>query len=145
MGRALRQPSIEVGASEPRTDSSFSPLQFWIQLIFGGFVQALHFFCVPETRATVLLDREAKRRRKTGEDPNVYGPNELKEHRFDTKEVLAIMTRPFVMFYREPIVLCLSLLSGYADALVFILVRPPTPSAYGRPLPLTRLATPPLS
>jgi hypothetical protein len=62
-------------------------------------VQALHFFLVPETRATVLLDREAKRRRKTGEDPNVYGPNELKAHRFDTKEVLAIMTRPFVMFY----------------------------------------------
>lgn len=67
---------------------------FWVQLIFGGFVQALHFFVVPETRATVLLDREAKRRRKTGADPNIYGPNELKANRFETKEVLTIMTRP---------------------------------------------------
>jgi hypothetical protein len=73
--------------------------QFWIQLIFGGAVQILHFFAVPETRSTVLLDREAKRRRKTGEDPTCYGPDELKAHRFDTKEVLAIMARPFVMFY----------------------------------------------
>ncbi|MBE7180514.1 MAG: MFS transporter, partial [Terriglobus roseus] len=48
----------------------------WIQLIFGGFVQALHFFLVPETRSTIMMDRIAKRRRtKNGE--NLWGPNEL--------------------------------------------------------------------
>ncbi|KAL4805007.1 major facilitator superfamily domain-containing protein [Aspergillus unguis] len=92
---------------------------FWIQLIFGGVTQILHLLCVQETRSTILLDREAKRRRKSGEDPNVYGPNELKKPRVSFKEFLKIWSRPFEMFLREPIVLCLSLLSGFSDALIF--------------------------
>jgi MFS family permease len=96
---------------------------FWIQLIFGGVTQLAHFFIVSETRATILIDREAKRRRKTGEDPNVYGPNELKKPRLSMKEVLAVWRRPFEMFLREPIVLCLSLLSGFSDALIFTCIE----------------------
>jgi MFS family permease len=91
---------------------------FWVQLIFGGVTQALHFFLVPETRATILIDREARRRRRTGDE--VYGPNELKTPRLDAKDVLRVWRRPFEMFLREPIVLCLSLLSGFSDALIFI-------------------------
>ena len=49
------------------------PWVFWISLIFGACAQAIHFF-VPETRSAVLLDRHASHLRKTGEDPNVYGP-----------------------------------------------------------------------
>lgn len=90
---------------------------FWVQLIFGGFTQAIHFF-IPETRATILIDREARRRRKNGED--VWGPNELKEPRLEAKDVLRIWRRPFEMFLREPIVLLLSLLSGFSDALIFV-------------------------
>ncbi|KAL1296838.1 hypothetical protein AAFC00_004461 [Neodothiora populina] len=91
---------------------------FWIQLIFGGFAQAIHFF-MPESRSTIIMDREAKRRRKTGEDPNIYGPNELKTPRISLKEAGKIWLRPFEMFLREPIVLCLSLLSGFSDAIIF--------------------------
>ncbi|KAL8705433.1 MAG: hypothetical protein Q9201_001457 [Fulgogasparrea decipioides] len=91
---------------------------FWVQLIFGGAVQLVHFFLVPETRATILLDREAKRRRKAGES-NIWGPNELKKNRFEMREIIKIWVRPFEMFVREPIVLCLSLLSGFSDALIF--------------------------
>ncbi|KAK8113297.1 hypothetical protein PG984_013823 [Apiospora sp. TS-2023a] len=91
---------------------------FWIMLIFGGAVQAIFFF-MPESRATILLDREAKRRRKTGQDPNIYGPNELKKPRISLKEAGIVWLRPFEMFVREPIVLCLSLLSGFSDALIF--------------------------
>ncbi|KIX09830.1 uncharacterized protein Z518_00911 [Rhinocladiella mackenziei CBS 650.93] len=40
----------------------------WIQLIFGGFVQACHFFLVPETRSTIIMDRVAKKRRKATVD-----------------------------------------------------------------------------
>lgn len=65
-----------------------------------------------------MLDKLAKKRRKAGET-NVYGPNELKENRFAIKEILTIWIRPFEMFLREPIVLCLSLLSGFSDALIF--------------------------
>ncbi|OJK04904.1 hypothetical protein ASPACDRAFT_1851863 [Aspergillus aculeatus ATCC 16872] len=96
---------------------------FWIQLIFGGVTQILHFLFVTETRSTILLDREAKRRRKSGEDPNVYGPSELKPSRFDVKEILRIWRRPFEMFLREPIVLFLSLLSGFSDALIFTCIE----------------------
>lgn len=96
---------------------------FWIQLIFGGVTQLAHLFFVSETRSTILVDREAKRRRKSGEDPNVYGPNELKENRFEAKEILRIWRRPFEMFLREPIVLFLSLLSGFSDALIFTCIE----------------------
>ncbi len=99
---------------------------FWIQLIFGGFVQVAHFFLVPETRATIMLDRIAKKRRKAGE-PNIYGPNELKEHRMSMKEILVVWSRPFEMFIREPIVLCLSLLSGFSDALIFTFLESYSP------------------
>ena len=84
---------------------------FGIQLIFGVAVQAVRFF-VPETRGTVMLGKEAKRRKASETD--IYGPSELKEKRMDFKEFMMIWTRPFVMFVREPIVLCLSLPSGSA-------------------------------
>ena len=90
---------------------------FWIQLIFGGAVQVLHFF-IPETRSTILLNREARKRRKQGES-NVFGPDELHGHSLTVKDVLTIWARPFEMFIREPIVLWLSLLSGFSDALIF--------------------------
>lgn len=91
---------------------------FWIQLIFGVAVQIVHFF-MPESRATILMDREAKRRRETGQDPNIYGPNEVKTPRISLEEVGTTWIRPFEMFVREPIVLSCSLLSGFSDALIF--------------------------
>lgn len=91
---------------------------FWIQLIFGAVTQAIIFF-MPESRSTIIMDKEAKRRRKTGEDPNIYGPNELKSPRISMKEAGKIWMRPFYMLLKEPIVLCLSLLSGFSDALIF--------------------------
>lgn len=96
---------------------------FWIQLIFGGVAQICHFFLVSETRASILVDREAKRRRKSGEDEGIYGPNELKQNRLTMKELLIIWRRPFEMFLLEPIVLCLSILSGFSDALIFVFLQ----------------------
>lgn len=96
---------------------------FWIQLIIGGFAELLHLCFVWETRSTVLMDREAKRRRKTGEDDNIWGPTEIHPHKITFKECMTIWSRPFVMFLREPIVLCLSLLSGFSDALIFIFME----------------------
>lgn len=85
---------------------------------------------------SILVDREAKRRREhMGQD--VYGPGEVGGH-IGMKEVLRIWSRPvrhlnsrdvvsalkavlaqFIMFATEPIVLWLSLLSGFSDALIF--------------------------
>ncbi|KAL9103666.1 MAG: hypothetical protein Q9163_001325 [Psora crenata] len=99
---------------------------FWIQLIFGATTQLIHFFFVPETRTTIMLDKEAKRRRKAGER-NIYGPNEMGNQRISLKEVLTIWYRPFEMFLFEPIVLCLSLLSGFSDALIFTFLEAYSP------------------
>jgi len=96
----------------------------WIQLIFGGAIQALHFFTVPETRTTIMMNKIAKKRRKEG-NPNIWGPDELVpfKDRFSAKEVLITWIRPFKMFLTEPIVLVLSLLSGFSDALVFMFIQ----------------------
>lgn len=97
---------------------------FWLQLIFGGFVQAVHFF-IPETRCSILLTREARRRRKRGD--MVYSGDEIKGKRLTVKHVLMVWARPFIMFAREPIVLWLSLLSGFSDALIFTFLQSYTP------------------
>ncbi|KAK4553258.1 hypothetical protein LTR86_009558 [Recurvomyces mirabilis] len=96
----------------------------WIQLIFGGVIQAVHFFTVPETRTSIMMNRIAKKRRKEG-NPNIWGPDELVpfKDRFSAKEVLVTWIRPFKMFLTEPIVLVLSLLSGFSDALIFMFIQ----------------------
>ncbi|KAF2279597.1 MFS general substrate transporter [Westerdykella ornata] len=101
----------------------------WIQLIFGGFVQLLHLSLVPETRSTILMDRIARRRRQEGDQNgvpvNIWGPNELTpcKDRFSMREILVTWIRPFRMFLTEPIVLCLSLLSGFSDAIIFMFLQ----------------------
>lgn len=97
----------------------------WIQLIFGVFVQVLHLTTVPETRAAVLIEEHAKKLRRSGEKPNVYGPDELKtaKERFVPTEILSLWARPFRMLARERIVSILSMLSGFSDALVFMQIQ----------------------
>jgi len=90
---------------------------FWVQLIVGVSVQLVHLVCNPETRATILLDREAKRRRAHGQ-VNVFGPKEIQPS-LKMRDVWKIWYRPLYMFFTEPIVLWLSLLSGFSDALIF--------------------------
>ena len=110
------------GFSEAFLDWRWS---IWIQLIFGGATQAAHFFFVPETRTTIMMDRIAKKRRKASPGLNIWGPNEITpfKERFSVKEILATWIRPFKMFLTEPIVLTLSLLSGFSDALIFMFIQ----------------------
>ena len=102
-------------------------VNFGVQLGFGLFTRLLHLFLVPETRSSVMIDAIAKKRRKAaakGTGPNsdlyVYGPNEITDdHRITLGGLFKIWFRPFHMFVTEPIVLSLSLLSGFSDALIF--------------------------
>lgn len=94
---------------------------FWITLALGGLSWFLWCW-VPETRPTILLDKEAQRRRKADSTCNVYGPNEIRgnlRQRIDVKESLRLMGRPYKLLLTEPIVGFLSLLSGFSDALIF--------------------------
>lgn len=90
---------------------------FWIQLMLGATVQIIHACYVPETRATIMLNREAKRRRKQNPDDNVVGPTE--HEKLNWNKVGSVMGRPYKMLICEPIVGFLSLLSGFSDALIF--------------------------
>ncbi|KAH9907171.1 major facilitator superfamily domain-containing protein [Xylariomycetidae sp. FL2044] len=94
----------------------------WIQVIFGFAVQALHLAFVRETRSTVIMNRVAKRLRETTR-VRVWGPGETSGKRISWAEVGSIWLRPFKMFVTEPIVLSLSLLSGFSDALIFMMVQ----------------------
>ncbi|KAI0172951.1 major facilitator superfamily domain-containing protein [Hypoxylon sp. FL1284] len=97
----------------------------WIQLIFGVFVQLLHLFFVPETRAAVLVAKHAKKMRKSGEIPNVYGPDELKTWKecLMPKQIISVWVRPFKMLATERIVFVLSTLSGFSDAVIFMQIQ----------------------
>jgi MFS family permease len=102
----------------------------WIQLIFGVAVQILHLLVVPETRSTILMDNIAKKRRQTaakeGRTDNIYGPSEINGgfwKNFSMRDTLHLWMRPFKMFVTEPIVLALSLLSGFSDALIFMFIQ----------------------
>lgn len=72
-----------------------------------------------------MMNRIAKSRRKADPNANVWGPDELVpfKDRFSAKEVLVTWIRPFKMFLTEPIVLVLSLLSGFSDALIFMFIQ----------------------
>ncbi|CAI6336829.1 unnamed protein product [Periconia digitata] len=94
---------------------------FRIQLIFGIVVQLLHAFTVPETLAAKMLGKYAQKERKKNPDLEIYGPHENKslKQRLQPLEVLKTMGRPYYMLIFEPVVLFLSLLSGFSDALIF--------------------------
>jgi hypothetical protein len=70
-------------------------VNFYVQLGFSVLTQALHFWFAKESRSTVLLGKAAKEMRKTGQE--VYGPNEVrsKRERFQIKEILKTMWRPY--------------------------------------------------
>lgn len=74
---------------------------------------------IPETRSIVLVNRIAKRRRSEGEKI-VVDPEIQEQSKLTLSKCVEIWVRPFLMFLREPIVLCLSLLSGFSDALIFM-------------------------
>ncbi|RYO80229.1 hypothetical protein DL764_009920 [Monosporascus ibericus] len=97
----------------------------WIQLIFGVVVQLIHLSTVPETRTTIMLNKITRKRRTSGQDPNVYCPDEIASFwdRFALKELMYTWLKPFRMFLTELIVLTLSLLSGFSDALIFMCIQ----------------------
>lgn len=95
---------------------------FWGQVAGGIVVQLLHMFLCYETRSSTLLTRHAKKLRKNGTNPNAYGPDDHKTWReiLQPKELITLWMRPFRMFVTDRIVLVLSLLSGFSDALIFM-------------------------
>jgi predicted MFS family arabinose efflux permease len=97
----------------------------YFQLIAGFTVQPLHLFLVPETRTTIMIDQIAKQRRRLDPKLNIWGPSEMIPFRlrFSAKQIFYTWMRPFKMFFTEPNILALSLLSGFSDALIFMFLQ----------------------
>lgn len=95
---------------------------FLTQLYVGVVAQAAYTFFVPETPPNVLLVRKA-RKRGIGCEPSIIAHPELSTLRLVMKRFAKIQTRPFRMFIREPILLYLSLFSGFSNALSFAFVE----------------------
>lgn len=64
-----------------------------------------------------MLNNKAKKLRKSDGNCTIRGPTE--DDKFNWKDAAALMGRPYKMLATEPIVLFLSLLSGFSDALIF--------------------------
>lgn len=92
---------------------------FWISLMFNFGTLAAFAVFVPETRPEVMLDNQARQFRKQGR--NIWGPREVKgtfRERISLKHIATLMWRPYYMLLKEPIVMALSLLSGFSDTLI---------------------------
>ena len=57
----------------------------------------------------------------------LYSTAEIHGSELTPRNIILTWTRPFVMFIREPIVLWLSLLSGFSDALIFTFIESYSP------------------
>ena len=91
---------------------------FWIGLIVAGASMVFLAF-LPETFGPVILQKRAKRIRKSSGNPNVYSP-----HDFERKGLrhifTVILTRPLRMFFLEPIVLLTCLYLSFVYALFYL-------------------------
>ena len=75
---------------------------FWFNLIvFGAFLPII-YFCLPETRDTILMMKKAKRlRQETGKD-NIYAEHEVERGQTGHLYTVSLL-RPFKFLFTEPI------------------------------------------
>ncbi|KAJ5155404.1 MFS general substrate transporter [Penicillium capsulatum] len=96
----------------------------WVQglvAIFSGVVTILLFFCLPETYSPVLLRQRAQRlSKKTGQ---IYRSHlDIKHGKKSAGEVIKVaMSRPWVLLFREPIVLLLSIYLAIIYGILYML------------------------
>jgi hypothetical protein len=67
-----------------------------------------------------------KRKKKSKAGPgevNIWGPHEIHGFSLSPRDIWTVWKRPFVMLLTEPIVLWLSLLSGFSDSLIFTFLQ----------------------
>ncbi|KAL7415199.1 major facilitator superfamily domain-containing protein [Mrakia frigida] len=83
---------------------------FWVMFAFAAVTYILTFFTIPETYAPTLLRAKARRLEKESEGSVHFISKFDKANTMTTKEIFKLnMTRPFVLLFKEPIVLLLSI------------------------------------
>ncbi|KAN0065356.1 GTPase-activating protein [Thecaphora frezii] len=93
----------------------------WPLLMLCGFTLIMLIFLLPETSATNILAKRAQRLRKLTGNPHLRSAGELEQAAMTGKEI-ALMTfvRPFVLSFREPIVLGINLHIGLVYGILYL-------------------------
>lgn len=92
---------------------------YWLQLILAFVSWFLITFTVPETSAPTLLQRRAKKLRKTQDDPKYTTETELDSRPLGQK-LRIFLVRPFQLLFLEPIVLFISLYMSVLYGLLYM-------------------------
>ncbi|KAL0959062.1 hypothetical protein HGRIS_014362 [Hohenbuehelia grisea] len=97
---------------------------FWVMMIFGGACTLLVIVALPETYAPVLLQKRARRLRKSNPEQHrhVYADHERQD--WTIRGVLhRTLFRPFIMMALEPILILLTIYTSLAYAILFALFQ----------------------
>ncbi|KII86228.1 hypothetical protein PLICRDRAFT_114364 [Plicaturopsis crispa FD-325 SS-3] len=101
---------------------------FWSTCIVDAAVQVAGYFLLQETFAPVLLERKAKRIRKAMQSDPEKGPGRARTVRtvFESSDrhwkriFLNALTRPFAMFFYEPIIQLFGLYMAFSYGLLYL-------------------------
>ncbi|KAK4702416.1 hypothetical protein P7C70_g3805, partial [Phenoliferia sp. Uapishka_3] len=92
---------------------------YWIQLaIFGGFWFII-YFCLPETRDTIIMMKKAKALREITGNPKIYALHE--QDREEPGRLWKVsLARPIVFLVKEPITYLSAAINGLTFGIIFL-------------------------
>ena len=93
----------------------------WEIMWLAGPTFVLLFFFFPETSASNILYRRAKRLRKATGNPSIKSASEIAAATMRPRDLaVEVLVRPFALNFQEPIVLVLNIYIGLIYALLYI-------------------------
>lgn len=92
---------------------------YWVLFIFLGCIFAFTLFA-PETYAPILLKKKAARLRKEHNSNSYRAAHELERIPLSTTLKVSLC-RPFIMMFKETIILCMSIYLSFIYSLLYLL------------------------
>ncbi|CAE7156491.1 unnamed protein product [Rhizoctonia solani] len=93
---------------------------FGVLAIFAGVCTVVLALTLPETYAPIILKKRAEKLRKSTGDERYYSAIE-RENLHWTKRLENILGRPFIMFFREPMLFAVTLYMSFIYGCVYLL------------------------
>lgn len=92
---------------------------FWVEMIFSGAVWAMMCLCVPETLTHKILKKRAAKLRKETGNPHLHAATE-KEGETLIHVLKDRLSTPWVILFREPIVLLITIYMAFVYGLLYL-------------------------
>ncbi|KIP01757.1 hypothetical protein PHLGIDRAFT_38187 [Phlebiopsis gigantea 11061_1 CR5-6] len=93
---------------------------YWVMTIFAGACLVLIIFTLPETFKPIILQTRAKQLRKDTGDNRYFAP--IEKTRKPLKETaIGVVTKPFIVFASEPMLIALTLYMSFIYGVVYLL------------------------